>query len=297
LGTLDKTKRNAAVCALPQAHVNRIQPMPHKNARSFSSLELCEFNASKLSADDLAAAEDSNAHYSPHFRVRFVVIIPHDGAVRRVKENPRVYRLNMSVAEKLVVILPMTEPKRGQRPAFHTIMAPRALLSAAPNRDSPTESISAGTPAGLVFIRGDAENLPFAPSTFDGVVNVEAPHCYPNFPRFLAEVARVLRPGGHFLYADFRFGDRLAQWEKALVAAPLQMLRNQNINAEVLRGMNQNSSRSLDLVERRLPRFLHSLGRDFAGTKGSRIYKALHSGELSYRSYCFEKPLISLAQP
>jgi SAM-dependent methyltransferase len=27
-----------------------------------------------------------------------------------------------------------------------------------------------------------------------------------NFPRFLAEVARVLRPGGHFLYADFRFG-------------------------------------------------------------------------------------------
>jgi hypothetical protein len=103
-------------------------------------------------------------------------------------------------------------------------------------------------------------------------------------------VARVLRPGGHFLYADFRFGDRLSQWEQALVAAPLQILRRQNINAEVLRGLNQNSPRSLDLVERRLPRFLHSLGRDFAGTKGSRIYKALHSGELSYRSYCFEKP-------
>ena len=27
---------------------------------------------------------------------------------------------------------------------------------------------------------------------------------YPHFPRFLAEVARVLTPGGHFLYADFR---------------------------------------------------------------------------------------------
>ena len=144
--------------------------------------------------------------------------------------------------------------------------------------------------ARLVFIQGDAENLPFAPSTFDGVVNVEASHCYRNFPLFLAQVARVLRPGGHFLYADFRFGDRLSQWEEALVAAPLQMLRRQNINAEVLRGMNQNSSRSLDLVQRRLPGFLHSLGRDFAGTKGSRIYKALHSGELSYRSYCFEKP-------
>jgi hypothetical protein len=30
------------------------------------------------------------------------------------------------------------------------------------------------------------------------------------FPRFLAEVARVLRPGRHFLYADFRFGERFA---------------------------------------------------------------------------------------
>jgi SAM-dependent methyltransferase len=151
--------------------------------------------------------------------------------------------------------------------------------------------------ARLVFIQGDAEDLPFAPHTFDGVVNVEASHCYRNFPRFLAEVARVLRPGGHFLYADFRFGDRLAQWEQALVAAPLQILRSQNINVEVLRGMNQNSSRSLELVERRLPRFLHSLGRDFAGTKGSRIYKALHSGELLYRSYCFEKPVKSSVQP
>lgn len=142
----------------------------------------------------------------------------------------------------------------------------------------------------LVFVRGDAENLPFAPESFDAVVNVEASHCYPEFPRFLAEVARVLRPGGHFLYADFRFSDRLAEWEQALAAAPLQQLAARNINAEVLRGMTLNSSRSLDLVERRLPKMLHSLGRDFAGTTGSRIYNALRSGELSYRSYCFEKP-------
>jgi SAM-dependent methyltransferase len=143
---------------------------------------------------------------------------------------------------------------------------------------------------GLVFVEGDAESLPFAPETFDAVLNVEASHCYPNLPRFLSEVARVMRPAGHFLYADFRFGDRLAEWEKALAAAPLQMLRTRNISAEVLRGMNRNSARSLDLVERRLPRFLQPLGRDFAGIKGARIYQALHGGEVSYRSYCFEKP-------
>jgi len=148
----------------------------------------------------------------------------------------------------------------------------------------------------LTFVQGDAENLPFEPNTFDAVINVEASHCYPDFPRFLAGVARVLRPGGHFLYADFRFVDCVTEWEAALASAPLQLLHTRNINAEVLRGMNLNSSRSLELVKRHLPRFLHSLGRDFAGVKGSRIYNALNSGELSYRSYCLEKPCKPVVQ-
>jgi SAM-dependent methyltransferase len=144
---------------------------------------------------------------------------------------------------------------------------------------------------GLNFVQGDAENLPFDSNSFEAVINVEASHCYPNFPRFLAGVARVLRPGGHFLYADFRFADRLADWEKSLAAAPLKILRVQNINLEVLRGMNLNSTRSQALIARHLPGFLHTLGSDFAGVKGSRIYNALAHGELSYRSYFFEKPV------
>jgi ubiquinone/menaquinone biosynthesis C-methylase UbiE len=142
---------------------------------------------------------------------------------------------------------------------------------------------------GLSFMQGDAENLPFEKNTFDAVINVEASHCYPNFSRFLAEVARVLRPGGHFLYADFRFSERRDEWEKAIAAAPLKMLRTKNINAEVRRGMDYNSARSQDLIARHLPKFLHRLGGDFAGVKGSRVYQALDSGELSYRSYCFTK--------
>lgn len=57
---------------------------------------------------------------------------------------------------------------------------------------------------GLDFVRGDAENLPFDDESFDVVLNVEASHCYPHFRRFLAEVVRVLRPGGYFPYADLR---------------------------------------------------------------------------------------------
>jgi ubiquinone/menaquinone biosynthesis C-methylase UbiE len=143
---------------------------------------------------------------------------------------------------------------------------------------------------GLAFQPGDAEHLPFPANTFDAVINVEASHCYPNFPGFLAEVARVLRPGAHFLYADFRFSENSAEWEQALAACPLKTERTRTINAEVLRGMDRNSARSLELIARHLPKFLHGLGRDFAGVRGSRIYNALVNGKLTYRSYCLAKP-------
>ena len=142
---------------------------------------------------------------------------------------------------------------------------------------------------GLTFVQGDAQKLPFPDNSLDAVINVEASHCYPDFPGFLTEVARVLRPGGHFLYADFRFRDMFAKWDAAIAAAPLEMVQTRIINAEVLRGMDCNSERSLALIRRRLPRFLHSLGRDFAGVPGSRVYGALQTGDLSYRSWCFRK--------
>jgi ubiquinone/menaquinone biosynthesis C-methylase UbiE len=142
---------------------------------------------------------------------------------------------------------------------------------------------------GLDFLQGDAENLPFPDASFDAVINVEASHCYPDFPRFLAQVARVLRPGGFFCYADFRFDEGLADWEQALASAPLKQIKSRVINAEVLRGMDRNSERSQKLLVRHLPQFMHSLGRDFAGIQGSRIYNALKEDRLSYRSYCFVK--------
>ncbi|MBM3852154.1 MAG: class I SAM-dependent methyltransferase [Verrucomicrobia bacterium] len=140
---------------------------------------------------------------------------------------------------------------------------------------------------GLSFVQGDAGQLPFSDASFDIVLNVEASHCYPSFSGFLHEVARVLRPGGSFLYADFRINPAIAEWEDALAAAPLQLRQRRVINPEVLRGMNRNSARSLDLIRRHLPRWLHGLGRDFAGVQGSRFHAALEHGKLSYRSYCF----------
>ena len=142
---------------------------------------------------------------------------------------------------------------------------------------------------GLTFTQGDAQRLPFADASLDAVINVEASHCYPDFPGFLAEVARVLRPGGHFLYADFRFEPDFQAWEKAIAEASMRVVQTRIINAEVLRGMEMNAQRSQALIVQRLPGFLHALGRDFAGIPGSRVYEALRGGELSYRSWCFRR--------
>ena len=146
---------------------------------------------------------------------------------------------------------------------------------------------------GLDFVQGDAENLPFPDQSFDAVINIEASHCYPRFPRFLAEVTRVLRPGGHFLYADFRPRHHIAKWEAALADAPMRLHSHTVINAQVLRGMEKLSQRTQDLFSRHVPAFLPGLAprlaREFAGVQGSRWYRNVQSGELSYRVYCFAK--------
>ncbi|MGH3439002.1 MAG: phthiotriol/phenolphthiotriol dimycocerosates methyltransferase [Sciscionella sp.] len=141
--------------------------------------------------------------------------------------------------------------------------------------------------AGLEFVQGDAQNLPFPDQSFDAVINIESAVHYPRFPRFLAEVARVLRPGGHFLYADLRTTHGIAAWEAALADAPMRMLSQRVINAEVLGGSERNSQRWLDVIDRRVPAFLHGWAREGADVRGSRTYQNLQSGRLSYRMYCF----------
>ncbi|BBY06275.1 phthiotriol/phenolphthiotriol dimycocerosates methyltransferase [Mycobacterium noviomagense] len=133
---------------------------------------------------------------------------------------------------------------------------------------------------GLNFMQGDAENLPFADQSFDVVINIEASSYYPSFPRFLAEVARVLRPGGYLLYADVRYGrDHIAEWEEELRNAPMRLVSERDISKEVARGVETNVPRWQEL-NRRTPASLVSRWQ-------LKISQELHKGEFSYRMYCF----------
>jgi SAM-dependent methyltransferase len=143
--------------------------------------------------------------------------------------------------------------------------------------------------AGLDFVEGNAEDLPFADQSFDAVLNVEASHLYPHFPRFLAEVARVLAPGGHFLYTDFRRRREIPEWEAALADAPMRMLTREDIDADVLRGNEKNAPRKHALISRHGPAIPRVLARYGSDVTDWAFNGALRSGEFTYRRYCFAK--------
>ena len=83
----------------------------------------------------------------------------------------------------------------------------------------------------------------------------------------------MLRPGGHFLYADFRGFLEYDDWDAALADMPMRMVSKREINTEVLRGLDNNSQRYLGLVSRYVPKFLQPFGRVFAGAPGTLTYK------------------------
>jgi ubiquinone/menaquinone biosynthesis C-methylase UbiE len=55
---------------------------------------------------------------------------------------------------------------------------------------------------GIEFIEGDVEQLPFADASFDGVLLAGILHHFSDRSAFVAEVKRILKPGGKFVAFD-----------------------------------------------------------------------------------------------
>ena len=57
--------------------------------------------------------------------------------------------------------------------------------------------------AGVSWVVGDCENLPFEDNMFDAVICSNSFHHYPNPQKFFDSVQRVLRPGGRLILQDY----------------------------------------------------------------------------------------------
>ncbi|MFV9632065.1 phthiotriol/phenolphthiotriol dimycocerosates methyltransferase [Mycobacterium neumannii] len=141
----------------------------------------------------------------------------------------------------------------------------------------------------LDFMEGDAQDLPFADESFDAVINVESSVHYPRFSRFLDEVARVLRPGGHLLYTDFRSPGTVTAWEDALENAPLKMLSNRLINAEVVRAMDLNTEQRLTRIYSLMPALVRPFSRASSRYADAKGVDAMRIGRVPYRMCSFVK--------
>jgi len=93
--------------------------------------------------------------------------------------------LNLEHYTEAVSELIITEPSP------HMLVHLREQLQAKPPRPGQTKLVQAG-----------AEELPFEDDSFDTVVGTYVLCTIPDPERSLAEVARVLRPGGRFLYLE-----------------------------------------------------------------------------------------------
>jgi ubiquinone/menaquinone biosynthesis C-methylase UbiE len=137
----------------------------------------------------------------------------------------------------------------------------------------------------LRFVEGSALDLPFPDASFDVLLNVEASNDYGDRPRFFAEVARVLKPDGVFLYTDSFRAAQADQMKEELAAAGFKA-EFTDITANVAEACRLDSPRRRELIARHAP----LLGRllfarqlaNYAGVEGSGKYRQFAERRRAY---------------
>jgi SAM-dependent methyltransferase len=142
----------------------------------------------------------------------------------------------------------------------------------------------------LAFIVGDAERLPLPDLSFDVVVNVESSHCYGDVARFFREVVRVLRPGGHFLYADLRAAPEMAKLEANMAAVSgWDRVARVDITDRIVAALAADDDRKRRLIAEHAPEWIRHLFGEFAGLAGSRIHDGFRTRAILYHRFVFQR--------
>ena len=148
---------------------------------------------------------------------------------------------------------------------------------------------------GLQFFCGDAGSPPFPDASFDVIVAVEVTHCLVDKDGFLASAARVLRPGGRLLIADFFYRrtdamHALEKFEAALAGSGFTLIANDDWTAGATAAIEADSARRTQVITAHVPRIFQKTALGFASTTASSTYVAMREGRTVYRRYVLEKP-------
>ena len=146
----------------------------------------------------------------------------------------------------------------------------------------------------LEFVCGDAANPPFPEASFDVIVAVELTHCITDKVVFLAAIARILRPGGRLLIADFFYlrpdaMHALGKFESAVEGSNFKTVAVDDWTSGASAAIEADSERRKSDIQQSVPGFLRELSIQFASTTASSTYVAMQAGRTVYRRYVLER--------
>src|SRR5688572_22934700 len=105
----------------------------------------------------------------------------------------------------------------------------------------------------LKFIQGSAEDIPLKDNSIDVVINVESCHAYGSVEKFLSEVKRVLKPGGHLLLVDFRNEknvENMGTLKQQLQNTGMEILVEENITENVIKSIEAEDESKKERIKR-----------------------------------------------
>lgn len=131
------------------------------------------------------------------------------------------------------------------------------------------------------FVQGDAERLPLATGSAEVALSVETSCTYPNLGSFLAEVARVVRPGGSFCYTDLLPRAIFPALVRALDTVGFDVTEERDITANVRASRDSRAGRQQlafgDTSGENNPAF-----NEFVATGGSTLHRYLDGTDRLY---------------
>jgi ubiquinone/menaquinone biosynthesis C-methylase UbiE len=142
---------------------------------------------------------------------------------------------------------------------------------------------------GLTFRTGDALALPHGNEEFDAVLNIESSHAYPSTGAFLREVHRVLRPGGHLLFADLRYAKKIPQLWRDVERSGMKIIKEEDITANVLKARDEFTRQMAEKMRSRM-RWFGSFALSWLGATDSLAYRYLQTGRFKYLFCVMQKP-------
>lgn len=141
-------------------------------------------------------------------------------------------------------------------------------------------------PTGLRFRFARADRVPFGKASFDCGLTVETVHCVRNKASWLDEMARVMRPGGRLLIADFFYRrdsspSALSGFIAAVRRSAWEVVEQLDWTVNALAALKTDSPRRVDELAR-LPRGIRKYANSFATTVDGPLYLQLSDGRAAY---------------